>query len=58
MDFRKPIKKLMREKKIKTAELARRANLTYGTVYYFLKGESNITTDNLNKLYNVLNAIK
>ena len=58
MDFRKPIKNLMKQKGIKTAELARRANLTYGTVDYFLKGTSNITTKNLNKLFYVLDKLE
>lgn len=51
----------MKQKKIKAAELARKANLTYGTVFYFLKGDKkkgNITTKNLNKLFEVLDKIE
>ncbi len=60
MDFREQIKKLMKKKGIKTARLARLADLNYGTVYYFLKGDEkrgNMTTNNLNKLFEVLNKL-
>ena len=65
MDFRKEIKKLMKKKKINTAQLAWKAHLNYGTVYYFLKGKGdkkaknkgNITLRNLNKILKVLNAM-
>ena len=54
MDFRKNIKELMKEKNITVAKLARAADLNYGTVYYFLKGESEMTSANLVKLFSVL----
>ncbi len=60
MNFRKEIKKLMKEKKINIAQLAYKAHLNYGTVYYFLKDDEkkgNITTRNLNKLFKALNKI-
>ena len=44
----------MKEKNITVSKLARAADLNYGTVYYFLKGESEITSANLTKLYSVL----
>ena len=56
MDFRKNIKKLMKQKKISIAKLARHADLNYGTVYYFLKGKD-IKASNLEKLFAVLNKI-
>lgn len=58
MDFKGKIKKLMKQKKITIAKLAREADLNYGTVFYFLKGESQMRTSNLEKLFKVLNSIK
>jgi len=57
MDYKAEIKKLMKKKKVSIAKLARAADLNYGTVYYFLIGDSNITTGNLDKLFAVLNKI-
>ena len=57
MDFRAEIKKLMRQKKVSIAKLARDADLNYGTVFYFLKGKSQMKTSNLEKLFNILNKI-
>lgn len=57
IDFRATIKMQMRQKKISIAKLARVADLNYGTVYYFLKGESQMKSSNLCKLFNILNAI-
>jgi len=57
MDYKAEIKKLMKKKKVSIAKLARDADLNYGTVYYFLTGDSNITTGNLDKLFAVLNKI-
>ena len=54
MDFRAEIKKLMKQKKVSIAKLARDADLNYGTVFYFLKGESQLRTSNLEKLFNIL----
>ena len=56
MDFRKKIKKLMKQKKISIARLSRLADLNYGTVYYFLQGKD-IKTSNLEKLFAVLNKL-
>lgn len=57
MDFRAEIKKLMREKKVSIAKLARDADLNYGTVYYFLEGKSQMRSSNLQKLFDILNKI-
>lgn len=57
MDFKRNIKRLMKQKKITMAKLAREADLNYGTVYYFLKGESQMKTSNLEKLFGILNKI-
>jgi predicted transcriptional regulator len=54
MDFRAEIKKLMQQKKISIAKLARDADLNYCTVYYFLKGKSQMRTANLEKLFDIL----
>lgn len=57
MDFRAEIKKLMKQKKVSISKLARDADLNYGTVYYFLKGTSQMRTSNLEKLFDILNKI-
>ena len=57
-DFREKLKELMREKKTSIAQLARNADLNYGTVFYFLTGKSQITASNLAKLFDVLNNIE
>jgi len=57
MDFRAKLKKLMKQKKVSIAKLARDADLNYGTVYYFLKGKSQMKSSNLQKLFDILNKI-
>ena len=57
IDFRKKLDELMKKKEINIAKLARRADLSYGTVYYFLKGKSEMTATNLAKLFNILGEI-
>lgn len=54
MDFKGEIEKLMKQKKVTIAKLAREADLNYGTVFYFLKGKSQMRTSNLEKLFNIL----
>ena len=56
-DFREKLKELMREKEMSIAKIARQADLNYGTVFYFLKGKSEMTSINLAKLFDVLNKI-
>jgi len=59
IDFRKKLKEVMTKKgNISIALLARTANLSYGTVFYYLKGTSEITAINLAKLFNVLSKIE
>lgn len=58
INFREKLDELMKRKEISIAKLARRADLSYGTVYYFLKGRSEMTADNLAKLFNILGEIK
>jgi len=55
-DFRKDLKKLIAAKKISIAQLARDADLSYGTVYCYLKGYTAITSGNLAKLFDILNS--
>jgi predicted transcriptional regulator len=58
IDFRKILKEKIKSKNISIMELAKRANLNYGTVYYFIKGRSEITAENLATLFNVLGEMK
>ncbi len=59
IDFRKKLEEVMMKKNnISIALLARKANLSYGTVYYFLKGRSQMTATNLAKLFNILRDIE
>lgn len=58
IDFREKLKEMMKKKNISISKLQREADLSYGTVYNFLKGKSEITADNLAKLFNILGEIK
>ena len=58
MDFRKKLEKLMKQKKVTTAKLARAADLTYPTVFNFLRGKSQMRSGNLEKLFAILNKMK
>ena len=57
IDFLATIKLQMQMKKVTIAQLARDADLSYGTVFYFLKGTSQMRTSNLCKLLNILYSI-
>jgi len=57
INFRETIKKLMIQKKISIAKLARDADLNYGTVFFFVRGKSEMTSANLEKLFDILNKI-
>jgi len=58
VNFRIKLQELMTQKKISIAKLARAADLNYGTVFYFLRGKSEITATNLATLFDVLNNVK
>lgn len=58
IDFRATIALLMLQRKVTVAKLARDADLNYGTVYYFLKGETEMRSSNLCKLLNILNNME
>jgi len=57
INFRETIKNLMIQKKISIAKLARDTDLNYGTIFYFLQGKSEMTSANLEKLFDRLNKI-
>jgi len=57
-DFRLQIRTLMERKKISIAKLSRMTDLNSGTVYKYLRGETEMTAANLEKLFNVLNSAK
>ncbi len=54
-NFRKQISDLLNKKGVSIARLSRLADLSPGTVYNFLKGESEVGSANLTKMLNVLN---
>ena len=56
IDFRKQIQDLKKQKKMPTAELARQTGLSYFTVNNFLASKSNMTSDNLAKLFDALHS--
>jgi len=55
VDFRKEIKKRMKKQKINTPELARRAELNSQTLYNYLAGNSEMTSANLETIFEILN---
>lgn len=57
-DFRSQIKDLQRRKRIGTHSLARRAGLkTPATLYTYLKGKSEMTAGNLEKVLDTLQGL-
>jgi len=54
MKLRNKIQELMKQKNISIASLARKADLSYGTVFYFLNGKSQMTANNVEKLFEIL----
>ena len=58
LDFRKQLSELIKKKKISIAKLARAADLSYGTIFNFLKGKSKMTSTNLAKCFDILNGIE
>ena len=48
------LKKLIRQKKISVAKLARLSDIHQDTIYRFLSGESEMTANKLDKLFLVL----
>ncbi len=58
INFREKLDEIIKKKGISIAQLARTADLSYGTVFNFLKGKSEMTADNLAKLFNILNGIE
>ena len=56
VDFRKTIKKKMKQQKINTPEMARRLRLSQQTLYDYLAGKSEMTAKNLEAMLNELGA--
>ena len=54
IDFRKAIKKQMKAKKINTPELARKSMLNAQTLYNYLSGKSEMTTGNIEVVFEIL----
>ena len=57
LDFRKMLRELIFKKDISVARLARKADLSHCTVYKYLREESEMTSANLESLFNILEAL-
>jgi len=57
-DFKTQIKSLMEQKKISTARLSRISDIHPDTIYKYLRGESEMTAANLEKIFNALNSME
>ena len=57
VDFKKAIRKLLIQKDISVAKLARKADMCQQTIYNYLEGNSEMTAANLEKVINTLNAL-
>ena len=53
-DFRQAVKNAIERKKVSMAKVAREAGLNHQTLYNYLQGKSDMGTDNLTKVMNVL----
>ncbi len=56
-DYRQQIKELQRRKGVGTWALAKRACITPSTLYNYLGGRSEMTTGNLTRVIDALNAM-
>jgi len=55
-NFRNQIKILMERRKISIAKLARKTDIHQETIYRYLRGQSEISAANLEKILNFLNS--
>ena len=58
IDFRKQITKLIEETGTDIAKVSRLADLSYPTLFNFLKGKSDMKTENLQTVLDVLAKLK
>lgn len=58
MGLREDIQVLINKKNISVAKLARKTDIHQDTIYNFLKGDSQMTAENLDKLLEVLKVKK
>jgi len=56
-DLRLKLVELIEKKDISIAKLARLADMCYPTLYNYLNGNSNMRSDNLEKLFNILEKL-
>jgi len=54
MGLRKDLQSAIKKKKISVAKLARLADIHQATIYNFLNGNSEMTAENLDKLFGIL----
>jgi predicted transcriptional regulator len=54
MGLREELQELIDKKSISVAKLARLSDIHQDTIYKFLRGESQMTADNLDKLFDLL----
>lgn len=57
LDFRKMLRELIFKKGISVAALARKVDLSHCTIYKYLREESEMTSANLEKLFNTLETL-
>ena len=57
-NFRDQIRILKEKKKVSTAQLSRAANIHHDTIYKYLRGESEMSAANLEKILDTLNSME
>lgn len=57
LDFRKMLRELIFKKDISVAKLARKVDLSHCTIYNYLREESEMTSGNLETLFNYLETL-
>ena len=57
INFREMLRELIFKKDISVAKLSRKADLNHCTVYNYLREESEMTSSNLETLFNILESL-
>jgi len=57
-NFRKQIHKLIKMKKVSISTVAHKAGMNHSTLYNYLAESSEMTSANLEKLFDILNKMK
>jgi len=56
VDYREQIKQKILKKNTNMAQVARRADISYGTLYHFMKGDTNMNLSTLKKILRALES--